>query len=130
MKISDPKVKKTILQAQKNELTEHFIYLRLAEKTKGKNKQVLKQIGQDELNHYNFWKKYTKQELQPNKFKIYFYLLTARLFGLTFAIKLMEQGEEEAQVVYQKISHLFPGAKKIVKEEDEHEKKLISLINE
>ena len=42
----------------------------------------------------------------------------------------MEKGEEEAQVTYKKIAHEVPEAKSIIKDEDEHEAKLIALINE
>jgi len=50
--------------------------------------------------------------------------------GLTFSIKLMEKGEIEAQVLYNKISDEIPEASEIVVEEDVHEKELIELIDE
>jgi len=42
----------------------------------------------------------------------------------------MERGEEQAQVTYEKISRFVPDAKNVVKDEDEHEKQLIGLIDE
>ena len=42
----------------------------------------------------------------------------------------MEKGEESAQVTYEKISKYVPDAENIIKDEDEHEKKLIDLIDE
>lgn len=125
------KIKKTILAVQKNEITEYFIYQKLASSIKDpQNKKVLKHISQDELKHYRFWKKYSGQELKPSKLKIWFYFLTAKLLGITFGIKLMEKGEEEAQVTYEKVAKSIPEAKSILDEEDEHEKELINLIDE
>ena len=127
----DRKIKKVILRAQKNEITEHFIYSRLSKSIKDpNNKKVLKHISDDELRHYNIWKKYTKEEVKPNSFKIWKYYLISRIFGITFGIKLMEKGEENAQETYDKISKSIPAAKKLIRDEDQHEKKLIGMIDE
>ena len=127
----DRKIKKVILGAQKNEITEHFIYSRLSKSIKDShNKKVLKHISDDELRHYNIWKKYTKEEVKPNSFKIWKYYLISRIFGITFGIKLMEKGEENAQETYDKISKSIPAAKKLIRDEDQHEKKLIGMIDE
>src|SRR3989338_9560890 len=100
----DRKIKKVILGAQKNEITEHFIYSRLSKSIKDShNKKVLKKISDDELRHYNVWKKYTKEDEKPNSFKIWKYYLISRIFGITFGLKLMEKGEENAQETYDKI---------------------------
>ena len=125
------RIKKIILTAQKNEITEHFIYDKLSRSIKDKhNKKVLKHISNDELKHYHFWKKYTNQNVKPNKFKIWWYYLISRIFGITFGIKLMENGEEEAQVTYSKVAKSIPSAKSIIKDEDEHERQLMDMIDE
>lgn len=124
-------VKKSILGFQKNEITEHFIYARLSNSIKDPhNKKTLKNISEDELKHYNIWKKYTNQEVKPNKLKVWWYYLIGRVLGLTFGIKLMENGESNAQVAYDKISKIIKEAKAIEKEENAHEKHLISMIDE
>jgi len=131
MKPLNKKTKNIILTAQKNEITEHFIYEKLSQSIKDKhNKKVMKQISKDELKHHNFWKKFTNEDVGPNKFKIWWYYLISRIFGITFGIKLMEAGEESAQVTYSKIAKHVPSAKKIVKDEDEHEKQLMDMIDE
>ena len=125
------KTKKAMLTAQKNEITEHFIYEKLSKSTKDPhNKKILKHISSDELKHYDIWKKYTHEDVKPDKLKIWKYFLISRILGITFGIKLMERGEEEAKVTYEKISKCMPDAKGIVKDEDEHEKQLINLIDE
>jgi len=127
----DKETKKTISIAQRNEITEHFIYEKLSQSTKDiHNKRILKRISKDELEHYNFWKKYTHEDIKPDRLKIWIYFVISKLLGITFGIKLMEMGEEQAQVTYEKVSESVPDAKWIVKEEDEHEKQLIDLIDE
>jgi len=124
-------VKKDILTAQRNEITEHFIYAKLAEATKdAKNKGVLKQISGDELRHYNFWKKYTNEDVKPYNLKILTYYLISKVLGITFGVKLMERGEEKAQITYAEMAKSIVAARAIIKDEDKHEKQLINLIEE
>ena len=127
----DKSVEKVILDAQRNEITEHLIYERLSRSVKDPhNKEVLKHISDEELRHYNFWKKYTHRDVKPNMWKVWKYLLISKIFGITFGIKLMENGEEEAQTTYERISEFIPEAKNIVRDEDEHERQLMDLIDE
>ena len=126
-----PETRKQLLIAQRSEITEHFIYLRLAQAIKNTaNAEVLKKIGNDELRHYKTWKLYTGRDVNPNNWHIRKYYWISRLLGITFGVKLMEKGEEEAQINYQKISKEVPEAIQIEKEENIHETQLISLIKE
>ena len=127
----DQATKKRLLSAQRAEITEHFIYEKLSQSTKDPhNKGILKRISSDELEHHNVWKEYTGEDVKPDRLKIWMYYLISRILGLTFGIKLMERGEEQAQETYQEISKVVPAAKDIAREEDEHEKQLIGLIDE
>jgi len=119
------------LRAQKNEITEHIIYGRLASRLKDTgNSKVLEQISRDELSHYQFWSSLTGKETPPFRIKIFFYLLITRIFGLTFGIKLMEKGEDLAQDVYGRLKEIDPGVEKVIEDEGRHEKELISLVDE
>jgi len=127
----DEKTDKLILTSQKNEITEHIIYEKLAQSTKdSQNRIILQRISDDELKHYNFWKQYTNKDTKPDKLKVWMYFLIAKIFGITFGIKLMEQGEEKAHTTYEKISEFVPSAKEIVEDEDKHELELINILNE
>jgi len=127
----DENLRKAVLTAQRSEITEHFIYEKLSQSTKDPhNKEILKRISSDELTHYNFWKKYTNEDLKPNKLKIWAYYLTSRIFGITFGIKLMERGEGQAQKTYENISRSVPAAKSVIEDEEKHERQLIGLIDE
>jgi len=126
----DSKSKEILLQFQKIELTEHLIYEKLAKASTGNNKKILNRIAVEELHHHNIFKKYTGQEVGPSQMHIKKYLLYSKIFGIIFAIKLMEKDEANIQKDYSKIAKLIPEIKKISHEENEHEQQLISLIQE
>jgi len=115
---------------QRIELTEHHIYKKIAEMAEGENAELLSRIGDDELEHYNKWKEYSGINVNPSKTMIFLYTLLARIFGYTFALKLMERGEEKAQANYRDIIKHVPEAEQLLKEEVEHEDKLLNLIDE
>jgi VIT1/CCC1 family predicted Fe2+/Mn2+ transporter len=120
-----------LLISQKNEITEHYVYAKLADRTKDKkNAEVLRQISNDELSHYNFWKSYTQKDVSENRFRIFFFVLISQIFGLTFGIKLMEKGEQKAEVSYAEIAKDIPEAQKVIDDENNHENMLIALIQE
>ena len=124
-------VRRQVLTFQQTEITEHHIYKRLAKKVNSpENAKIIEQIAEDELRHYNGWKKYTKQDIQPRWFYVWFYYLISIAFGFTFGIKLMERGEENAQKNYAGISNAIPEAQKFQHEEDVHEEQLINMLDE
>lgn len=127
----DNELKKQILAIQKNELTEHLIYKRLAFSMENSgNKDVLNRIADDELRHYNFFKRYTERDIAASNFLRWEYFLISKILGLTFGIKLMEKGEKRAQAVYEKFIEVVPEAKEIIRDENEHETELLNLIDE
>jgi VIT1/CCC1 family predicted Fe2+/Mn2+ transporter len=127
----DDELKKKILTFQRNEITEHYIYRKLAQSVKDEqNKQVLLDISDEELKHYQIWKTYTNQDVKPARLMLLKYYLIARILGITFGVKLMEKGEESAQVSYHDIAQQVSDARRIIKDENEHENKLIGMINE
>jgi len=116
---------------QKNEITEHYIYKNLSSRVSGvKNRRILFQIADDEMRHYNVWKTYTQQDIKPSRIKIWFYTLVSLLFGFTFGIKLMENAEKNAHDIYSRIPETFPEINGIIRDEEEHEQALITLLDE
>ncbi len=127
----DKKTYRLVLAAQRSEITEHLVYQRLARSVKDpRTRGILEQISRDELNHYDFWKKYTLKDVKPDKLGVWKYCLVSRLFGITFGMKLMEKGERQAQTLYEEISDRLPLAEDIIRDENQHEKQLIDLIDE
>ncbi len=117
--------------AQQNEITEHHIYSRLARVVPDEqNAAVLQRIAEDERRHHDFWKRFTRREVSAKRWKIFFFYWISRIFGITFGIKLMERGEEQAQIDYTRITKEIPEAKQIVEDEHAHEEELIGMIEE
>lgn len=116
---------------QQNELNESIIYCEIAKFAKGdENKKVLNRLADEEKAHYEIWKKYTKIEMKPQKRKILKYKLVARIFGFTFAVKLMEKGEEIAQKEYELLLDEVEESALIRKQEEEHESSLLEMLDE
>lgn len=127
----DNDLKEKLKEIQKNEITEYHVYSYLAKVVNGKsNSEILLRIAKDELAHYNYWQKFTGEKVKPSRLKILFYNLTARILGITFSVKLMEQAEEKAERFYTQILEKIPEAKKIIEEEQSHENMLINLLDE
>jgi VIT1/CCC1 family predicted Fe2+/Mn2+ transporter len=122
-------MEKVILQFQKNEITEHYVYRNMARTAKGKNKKVLEDISRDELEHYGHFKKMTGKDVPPDHFKVMLYSVMGSVFGITFASKLMEKGESRAQINYAAVTHL-KGMNVLIKDEEKHEKALLSILEE
>ncbi len=126
-----PNLKKAILTAQKNEITEHLIYKKLAAIIKDEhNSKVLAQISEDELAHHEFWKSLSGEPAKPDKAKVFLYVFMARTLGLTFAVKLMERGEDLAQDAYEKLKQVSPKVEDVIGDENRHENELLNIIDE
>ena len=123
-------MKNTILEFQRGEITEHHIYRRLARFADPKNSRTLLRLSKDKARHYSEWRKYTGEDVRPDRWKILWFTLLAKLLGITFVAKLMENGERGAQEKYTRVIKGYPEAKQIVKDEVEHEKLLVGLIDE
>jgi VIT1/CCC1 family predicted Fe2+/Mn2+ transporter len=127
----DDKLKKYSEASQKNEITEHFIYMKLAGSCKDeKNAAVLKNIGEQEMMHFQFWKSKTGLDIKPDKFRIFQTVFLARLLGLTFVLKQMEKKEGTGSKLYSEISSYYPELERYSKDEKEHEKEILSMLDE
>ncbi len=127
----EQKANTTALQQQKAEITEHHIYKHLSETCKEQeNRELLAKIANDELRHYHIWKNITNKEMKPNRWKVFYFVWLAKIFGLSFALKLMEGGEARAQEVYEKVANVYPEVVQIQNEEEEHEHELIGILKD
>lgn len=122
---------KVLLRAQLLEITEYSVYLKLSTWVKDDaNVKILRRIAADEMQHYELLKRYTLQELRPSAWRVWKYLAISKLLGITFGLKLMEAGEERAQAAYKQIAKSIPSMRRIMRDENIHEKRLINLIDE
>jgi VIT1/CCC1 family predicted Fe2+/Mn2+ transporter len=116
---------------QETEITEYQVYSRLAQRVESeKNCKMLEKIAEDERRHAVFWQTYSGEKIKPNRFKVLFYTLAARVLGFTFAVKLMEKGEEKAQENYEQVVGAIPESESIFREEQEHENELLEMLDE
>ena len=126
-----PQAMSIIKKMQQNELTESVIYARIAAFAKGgENKATLRRLSQEEKAHYEIWKKYTGLSMEPETGKVLKYTLLARALGFTFAVKLMEKGEENAQSEYALLEREAPESVGIRRQEEEHEAALLEMLDE
>ncbi|MGB9682793.1 MAG: VIT1/CCC1 transporter family protein [bacterium] len=127
----DKKLLERIILYERNEITEHYIYEKLSEKTLDHhNKKILYDISREEYKHYESLKDITKRDVSPNRFKIVFYTVLSSIFGITFTLKLMETGENIAQRNYTEVLNAMPNLNEIINDEDRHEKEILSLLDE
>ena len=130
-KVISAQAMEIIKRMQQSELTESVIYAEIAKFAKGEeNRQTLKRLADEERIHYEIWKSYTGIEMQPEKFKVFKYKLLARIFGFTFAVKLMENGEENSQDEYEKLASEVEESIIIREQEEEHENALLGMLDE
>ena len=118
--------RRRLIRLQRMERTEMEVYRRLANREKkAENKNLLQKISIQENNHYNLLKEKTGEDVDYSKFRVYFHVIASIILGLTFSLKLMEKTEQNAAQEYRDL-----GYDDIAEEEDEHEKELLSLLEE
>ncbi|HHD81040.1 MAG TPA: rubrerythrin family protein, partial [Campylobacterales bacterium] len=92
---------KKALRQQQNEINDYALYSAFASMEKDvHNKSVYARIAREEKEHYMFWEKITGKKVEPNRWLIKWYMLLAMLLGTSFALKLAERREKEAQNLY------------------------------
>ena len=120
----------TFIRFQREEITAYFVYKKLASVTKNdSNRNVLLEISAEELKHYGNLKRYTHVDVRPRKWDAFKYYWLARILGLTFAVKLMELGEQSSQLNYAAYKG-YSDLEEMAREEESHEDRLIAMINE
>jgi len=120
-----------IKKMQQGEMNESIIYANIAKFAKGEeNRQTLLRLSKEEYAHCEIWKNYTGVHIKPQRLKVLWYTLIARVLGFTFAVKLMERGEETAQEKYEILSKEVEESTFIREQEEEHEKALLSMLDE
>lgn len=124
-------VYKRILRFQQDEITDSLLYEHIARRQKDEdNKAALLEISKAEQTHYAIWKKYTNKDIGPKRFKLAFFKVVSRILGYTFTIKFMEKGENFGAEELRRIEQEIPEARIIADQEEEHEKRLMDMMDE
>jgi VIT1/CCC1 family predicted Fe2+/Mn2+ transporter len=122
---------KAALAVQRREITEYYVYTRLAGLCKDPhNAEVLRSVGEEEKGHAGFWRNKTGVHVRPRYLRIAWIVFLARVLGLTFVLKRMEKNEGTASRHYKELLGDFPEVLPIVEEEAVHERELLSMLDE
>lgn len=120
-----------LLSQLRNESTEAAVYARLAELEKNpRNKEILERISADEKSHACTIADILGREADPSAIKTAWIVLCARIFGVTFTLKLMERGENTAGKTYREIHNAYPQLAAIAEDEERHEAELIRMLDD
>lgn len=127
----DQMARDAAIAAQRQEVTEYHVYTKLAAVCKDeKNAKVLRSIGEAERRHAGFWRGMTGVDASPDRWRVFIHVLMARILGLTFVLKLMERNEGTASRKYDLLNEALPETKRISREEAEHERQLLAMLDE
>jgi VIT1/CCC1 family predicted Fe2+/Mn2+ transporter len=122
---------KAALAVQRKEITEYYVYVRLAGICKDPhNAEVLRSVGEAEKDHAGFWGNKTGVHVRPRYLRIIWTVFLARVLGLTFVLKQMEKNEGTASKHYKGLIRDFPEVLPLVEEEAIHEQKLLAMLDE
>lgn len=120
-----------ILKFQRDEITGSMLYEYIAKRVKDKvNSAALMEIALAERSHYETWKRYTGKDVSPNRLKMFFFKMVSLIFGYTFTIKYFEKDEEYGVKEMEAIVSEIPEAKDVIDDEEQHESRLIAMIDE
>ncbi len=116
---------------QRDEATAALIYEKLSKIVKEKhNSDILARIAKEEKDHYGTLTKYTKTHLNPQLLYAWLVIMTSRILGITFTLKILEKIESTVQSNYKEILDNYPVLKEIMEEEEIHEQELIKMLEE
>lgn len=127
----DPLLRKKILKVQQAETTEYAVYARLSARIDSPiPRDILQRIAEKERRHAAFWASHTGMALAPQRFKVWWYMLVAKIGGLTFGMKLMERDEEKAELTQEELAQVSSDAGKPMAQDEERELHLIDAMAE
>ncbi|MCS7297734.1 MAG: rubrerythrin family protein [Bacteroidia bacterium] len=95
--------------------------------------EVLRQFAEQERAHYHFWQQWVPQKVSFPRWRLRWYQLLSRLFGVSFILCLVEQREHQAIEVYRQLVPTLPppaqaALNRFIQEEEKHEAKFLEAI--
>jgi vacuolar iron transporter family protein len=96
-----PQIKEQLRQSQIAELTDSLLYDFMARREKdAANRDVLRQMANDERGHAATWRGYTGADLAPHRLWLLWSKLVVVLLGFTFMVKMRQKKELTATAAY------------------------------
>ena len=128
---TSPALMEKLLKMQRDEITGSILYGKIAARQKDENnKRVFSEISRAERGHYETWRAYTGRDVAPDRKKIALFSVISRILGITFTIKFFEKGEDVGLNDLRAIERELPEARQVIADEEAHETKLMSMIDE
>jgi VIT1/CCC1 family predicted Fe2+/Mn2+ transporter len=120
-----------IKEFQQAEINDHVTYTEISKRLKNEDDaKKIRILAADELIHARFWEEYTGVVAKPQKLKIWFFVFLSKLLGYTFVIKKLEENEERTIQNYKSLEGVVPGVDRLIRDEEQHEMSLISVLDE
>lgn len=126
-----PETLKRIARFQKDERTGGALYEKIAARQKDEsNKRAFLEIARAEHSHYEVWKNFTGRDVAPDRARVFWFLLMSRILGVTFTLKFFERTEELGIREMEAVERELPEVRPIIAEEEEHEERLMAMVDE
>ena len=117
-----------ILSIQRDAITMGEIYKRIASTIDDPhNRDMLLGIAGEELEHYNFWKKYTARDVSPDGFKVIVSSLLLRVLGYTFTLKFL--ASRHTRSISKEVIEKIPDSDTMLRKDEVHKKQIIALTD-
>lgn len=91
------------------------------------NRDMLLGIAGEELEHYNFWKKYTACDVSPDRYKILVSSLLLRVLGYTFTLKFL--ASRHTRRISEDVIEAIPDSETILHKDRMHKDQIIALTD-
>lgn len=120
-----------VLRSQRDEETGVLVYAFMARKeNNAENASLLHKMSADEKTHAAYWQSISRQEIKPDRWKVFRLKLLSRILGYTFVIKRIMRDEMDAVAAYTRMKNEIPGASEVLADEMRHEADLVKLLDE
>jgi VIT1/CCC1 family predicted Fe2+/Mn2+ transporter len=118
-----------IFSVQREEITVVEIYRQIASTIDDPhNREVLRRIADEELEHYTFWKKYTAADVFPDRFRVLVSSLLLRLLGFTFTLKFL--ASRHVRDVNKTVLAVIPDGETILRKDEAHKDQIRELTDQ
>ena len=120
-----------LLRIQQSEMTEAAAYHAMASSIKdGHNRETLGKIADEIAAQAHALEKFTDALPQPDNRKVRRYARMARVFGFTFAAKLMDKRKVKVEHHAKKLLDEVPEVERLEADEHDRDEKLFDLLSE
>ena len=124
-------IQKILLRIQQSEMTEAAAYHAMADAIKDEhNRGALTRVADEIASQAKALETYTNKQLAADERKVKRYARMARIFGFTFAAKLMDRGKIKFVNHSKKLLSEMPEVEKMQADEQKRDDELFALLNE